>query len=138
MDLTFEPRSADDSPEQFTLSVPTHTQHIGTVRSFVESVGAHYELPEERIEDLKLAVSEICGEANESPTDGRIRVRITHSDSSLDIEVAGIGTGRIGQAGGVDEAPAFRRRLIHALIPDATFDSTEDGMAVRFTVATPG
>ena len=122
-------------PEQLSLTVPTRTQHMGTVRNFVGSVGAHYGLAEEKIEDLKLAVSEICGEANESTSDGRILLRISHSESSLDIEVSGIG--RVdAPADDEVEARAFRRRLIDALIPDATFASTDHGRMVRFTVAT--
>lgn len=124
-------------PERLSLTVPTRAQHMSTVRNFVGSVGAHYGLAEEKIEDLKLAVSEICGEANESTADGRILLRISRSDSSLDIEVSGIGPLEV-RADDEDEARAFRRRLIDALIPDATFASTEDGMMVRFTVVTLG
>jgi anti-sigma regulatory factor (Ser/Thr protein kinase) len=122
-------------PEQLSLSVPTTTGHIGTVRNFVGSVGAHYGLTDEQIEDLKLAVSEICGNANESPADGRIVVRIAHNQTSLDVEVAGIGRTVPDDE---NEAHAFRWRLIDALIPDATFTPTDYGMAVRFKVDTPG
>lgn len=123
------------TPDRLSLSVPTRTEHMGTVRNFIGSVGVHYGLTHEQIEDLKLAVSEICGDANESPSDGRIMVSIVRRDPSLDVEVTGIGRRPTVEPGAdMDEAHAFRRRLIDALIPDPTFAQTGDGLSVRFTV----
>jgi anti-sigma regulatory factor (Ser/Thr protein kinase) len=124
------------SSEHVSLSVPTRTEHIATVRGFLGAAGAHYGLPQEKIEDLKLAVSEICGDATESSMTDRIRVRIAQRDSSLDIQVSGIGRAMSDEAPEGDATRGFRVRLIRALIPDAVVAPSEDGMAVRFQVAT--
>jgi len=125
------------APERVSLSVPTRTEHIGTVRNFVAAVAVHYGLSDDQIEDLKLAVSEICGDANESLADERILVEIGRSASTLDVEIAGIGMPAADATDDAAESRRFRRRLLDALIPDATFTPSDGGMTVRFRVETP-
>jgi Histidine kinase-like ATPase domain len=123
------------SPGSLSLSVPTRTEHIGTVRSFIAAAAAHFGLAEEPIEDLKLAVSEICADANEAPADGRILVHVTGGASALEIQIAGLAWPLPEATRGADPTHVFRRRLIDALIPEAVFTPSDDGAAVRFTVA---
>jgi anti-sigma regulatory factor (Ser/Thr protein kinase) len=122
-------------PQRLSLSVPQGTEHIGTVRAFIGAVGAHYRLGPHEIDDLKLAVSEICGDADASAVEGRIDVHVDRTDHALHVEVTGLGPARSEEGPEAETARAFRRRLIDALIPDAVFAPTDAGMAVRFTVA---
>jgi len=124
--------------QRLSLSVPQGTEHIGTVRAFIGAVGTHHRLAPEEIDDLKLAVSEICGDADASRAVGRIGVHVDRIGDALHVEVTGLGPARSGDGPEADAALAFRRRLIDALIPDAVFARTDRGMAVRFTVAPAG
>lgn len=124
--------------QRLSLSVPAGAEHIGTVRAFIGSVGAHFGLPQDQVDDLRLAVSEICGDPSRWTGDGRIHVRVAETVGALDVEIAGLGDASFSEAAGADGALAFRRRLIDALIPDATFTTSDEGMAVRFAVRASG
>lgn len=129
----------DAGPAQrLSLSVPPGTEHVATVRAFIGAIGAHFGLAPEEIDDLKLAVSEICGDADASQAVGRIGVHVDRTDDALNVEVTGLSPARSDEGPEAEAARVFRRRLIDALIPDAVFAPTGGGMAVRFTVAATG
>jgi serine/threonine-protein kinase RsbW len=53
---------ARQDPE-WAISVDTHTARLADIRKFVEQVAAEVSLEEERVFDLKVAVSEACANA---------------------------------------------------------------------------
>jgi serine/threonine-protein kinase RsbW len=48
---------------EWAISVDSHTARLGDIRRFVEQVAAEVALEEERVFDLKVAVSEACANA---------------------------------------------------------------------------
>ena len=52
-----------DAGSTTTLAIPADPAYVGTVRYFAATIARHEGLPEELIDDLRLAVSEACAEA---------------------------------------------------------------------------
>lgn len=48
------------------LRLPASTDSLGVVRLFATSIGRHVDLPAEVVEDLKLALTEVCSAAIEA------------------------------------------------------------------------
>jgi serine/threonine-protein kinase RsbW len=132
------------------LSVPSRTEYIAVVRLVVASlVSARRSVAAERIDDLKLAVSEACTnamEANlEAPVvDPRVAVRVWEAPERLEICIVDSGKGF-----DPEELPAhppvtdperlnFERGLgiplIRSLVDAVRFDSGPDGTTVRMTL----
>jgi serine/threonine-protein kinase RsbW len=106
------------------------------------------ELGDERVDDLKLAVSEACANAIESCAGGtgetRLRVEWAESPDRLEISVQDEGSGFVSP----DPPPATRGAgsgagladrglgipLIRALVDEVTFTSTLSGTQVRMTL----
>ena len=76
-------------------------------------------------------MSEICAGGRPDAAGGRITLEVVRDAAGLGVEVAGVPL--IDPDAG-DEVAAYRRRLIDALIPQATFTSSSETMAVRFVV----
>lgn len=80
------------------LEIPAEPEFVGLVRLFVSSLATtRRELADDRIDDLKLAVSEACTNAidahADSDTDDRVIVRWGEGDDRLEIEVNDSGPG---------------------------------------------
>jgi anti-sigma regulatory factor (Ser/Thr protein kinase) len=107
---------------------------VGTVRYFAATIARHEGLPEELIDDLRLAVSEACSEAIDAGVTGSIRVALSLEPERIDVEV----TSGSAQSEGEPHAsealvPIYRMQLIRALFPDAKTDPGPR-VRVRFTV----
>ena len=61
-----------DAGSTTTLAIPADPAYVGTVRYFAATIARHEGLPEELIDDLRLAVSEACAEAIDSGVTGSI------------------------------------------------------------------
>lgn len=131
------------------LEIPPRTDHLALVRLVVESSASlDGQIPERRIDDLRLAVSEASANAldaqaaagDESP----VRIRIELDPDTVAVTVT-------DHAGGfdvaaVDPIPAATdpRRLRHerglgiplmrSLVDEVTFTRTDDGTAVRLVI----
>jgi len=107
--------------EALSLDIPAHAAHLATARGFVGSVARHFGCPEESVEDLRLAVTEICTEALEGDAslDG-IDLRAWADHGSLILEIAPRrGSGALGPPERSDADSVERRRaLVSALFPD--------------------
>ncbi len=60
-----------DAVDVRSMHIPPNSKHVSSVRSFVGAIGRSAGCPQETIDDLRLAVTEACGEALEqgaSPT----------------------------------------------------------------------
>ena len=87
---------------------------------FAAGVARSLELDEETADVLRLTLTEICSEAIERRTDGRIAIDV--SADTFPIRIIVVVTGVQGDVarGGSTELP-YRRMLIDALAPDVTF-----------------
>jgi serine/threonine-protein kinase RsbW len=131
--------------ESDTLSIefPPIPAYVGTARLFVAAAARHFEVEEERVEDLKVAVSEACttairvraSAAEEDP----VRVVVRTDAGALTVEVPGAPqeasdpedstTGDLVRSLGVE--------LIRSLFPEAA-SVDEDGFSgIRFSVPRP-
>lgn len=80
------------------LEIPAQPEFVGLVRLFVSSLATtRRELADDRIDDLKLAVSEACTNAIDAhahnDTDDRVVVRWKEGDDRLEIAVNDSGPG---------------------------------------------
>ncbi len=125
------------------LEIPARSVYVGVARLAVASVARHAGLDEERVEDLRIAVSEACANAvlAEDADDGNaraIRIRwhqqadrviLEISDDSShgvpDPEDSIVGTGRLDMSVG----------LLRSLVDECAFERRpEGGLTTRLTL----
>jgi serine/threonine-protein kinase RsbW len=136
-----------DRSDEVELQIPAKPEYVGVVRLFVSALAtARRELPAERIDDLKLVVSEATTNAIES-YDGadvesprvlirwrdepdRFEVRVVDSGRGFDLQkltdrppVTDVNLTRVGRGLGIP--------LIRALVDDVVFERSERGTTVR-------
>src|ERR1700683_3749100 len=132
------------------LSVPSRTEYIAVVRLVVASlVSARRSVADDRIDDLKLAVSEACTnaiEANLAAPGGDQRVDVKVWEAPERLEVCIHDSGRGFDPDQLPEHPPvtdpdrlnFERGLgiplIRTLVDDVRFASSPEGTSVRMTV----
>jgi hypothetical protein len=122
-----------------SLAIPADPAYVGTVRYFAATNARHAGLPEELINDLRLAVSEACAEAIDAGVTGSIRVALSLEPGRIDVEVTSGLIQPEGEAHGPKGlVPIYRLQLIRALFPDAETDQGQGLRVVRFTVGTAG
>lgn len=131
------------------LSIPARPEYVAVARLFVSTfASSRRELDDERIDDLRLAVSEACTNAVEAHVaaglDQPIVVKVLESFDRIDVHV-------IDQGGGFDvealpshppvtdpERLHFERGLgvplIRSLVDAAAFETGEDGTDVRLSI----
>ena len=131
------------------LEIPARAEFVALARLVVSSVAlARRELADDRIDDLKLAVSEACTNAIEShaaiDVDERVTVRCEESDDRLDVLVEDRGAGFDPST--LPEHPPvtdperlnFERGLgiplIRSLVDEVEFETSDAGTAVRLTI----
>ena len=132
------------------LQVPSRTEYIAVVRLVVASlVSARRSVAAERIDDLKLAVSEACTnaiEANMESSDGEppVVVRVWEAPERLEVCIADSGPGFDPEM--LPEHPPvtdpdrlnFERGLgiplIRTLVDDVRFESGPQGTSVWITL----
>ncbi|HUB69678.1 MAG TPA: ATP-binding protein [Acidimicrobiales bacterium] len=131
------------------LDVPSSPEYIAIVRLVVASVAsARRELADERVDDLKLAVSEACTnaiEANRAVRPGApVHIEIWEAPDRLDVNIEDSGPGFDPDK--LDAPPPvtdpdrlnFERGLgiplIRTLVDSAVFVRRETGTSVRMTV----
>lgn len=131
------------------LEVPARPEFVGLARLVVSSLASsRRNLADDRIDDLKLAVSEACTNAIEAhaevDVDERVVVRWRESDDRLEVWVEDRGPGF--DPGSLPEHPPvtdperlnFERGLgiplIRTLVDEVEFDPSESGTAVRMTM----
>jgi serine/threonine-protein kinase RsbW len=131
------------------LEIPARPEFVGLARLVVSSLAStRRELGDDRIDDLKLAVSEACTNAIEAhvedDVDERVVVRWRESADRLEVQVEDRGRGFDPQA--LPEHPPvtdperlnFERGLgiplIRTLVDEVQFDPSESGTAVRMVM----
>ena len=131
------------------LEIPARAEYVGLARLVVSSLASgRRDLPEERIDDLKLAVSEACTNAIEAHHDvdvnERVLVRCSEADDRLEVSIQDRGKGFDPEA--LPEHPPvtdperlnFERGLgiplIRTLVDDVIFEPSPEGTAVRMVM----
>jgi anti-sigma regulatory factor (Ser/Thr protein kinase) len=135
--------------EVIELEIPARAEFVALARLVVSALAASdSNLADERIDDLKLAVSEACTNAIEAHSaagsDERVLVRCRTGEDSLEVCVEDRGDG-FDPAGLPDHPPVtdpdrlkFERGLgiplIRALVDEVEFSPTAQGTAVRLVM----
>ncbi|HZQ28096.1 MAG TPA: ATP-binding protein [Acidimicrobiales bacterium] len=131
------------------LEIPARAEYVGLVRLVVSSLASgRRALAEERIDDLKLAVSEACTNAIEAhhdvDADERVLVRCAEADDRLVVSIRDKGPGFDPDS--LPEHPPvtdpdrlnFERGLgiplIRTLVDEVSFDSSSAGTSVRLVM----
>jgi hypothetical protein len=110
------------------LQIPPQAEYVGTARLFVAAAGRHFELSEEAVADVKVAVSEVCADAIEDrPHPEHLSIVIRPGLEALEVQVSAQPTGIEAdeEAAPSLQVASFERRLreplVHALFPDADY-----------------
>lgn len=111
--------------EPLELEIPPEAEYVGAARLFLAAVGRHFELDEESVADMKMAVSEVCaGAAEDLDSPGVLRISVRPSDDALEVEVAPVAGAKGGQSSAAASwETALREPLVRALFPDASYDA---------------
>ncbi len=135
----------------FLLDVAPDFDQVRTVRLFAAAVARHYGVDEDRVEDVKVAISEAATNSikahRDAGTPAPIRVSAVTQDDRLRFSVTDSGRGfsaRVVPPGRDATSPAgllegsLGLALIRALFPDARIDPNASiGMTVSFVLETP-
>jgi len=140
------------SGELVRLEIPAQPAFVGVARSVVAAIASALDgIDEDRLEDLRVAVSEACTNAVEAhrrdAVDDRIVVRCTTSDEELAVSIEdrradsslSAVADDVPAAPGPDAPPNTSEQrwgiqLIQALVDDARFRETQEGTAVDLVV----
>jgi anti-sigma regulatory factor (Ser/Thr protein kinase) len=121
------------STQRSSLEIPLDSAHILTARLFAGGMSRSLELDDETKDALRLTVTEICSEAIERRSGGRIAIEMEADADSLRVVVTA--TGLLAGEAESAAADAYRQTLIEALAPDATFVEEQDRSIVTFTLS---
>ena len=125
--------------ERFTLDLPHDPTFVATARMFASSLARHFEIDEDVVEDLKLAISEACKRALASTEDARLSVTVARDNGRLVFEVT---QGELPPLKEDTPTPSNEQlaaglslELITALFQDTAITTDADGaQVVRFSV----
>ncbi|MDQ4090543.1 MAG: ATP-binding protein [Actinomycetota bacterium] len=139
--------------EVVELEIPARAEFVALARLVVSAIAASDStLADERIDDLKLAVSEACTNAIEAhgaiATDERVLLRCSADGGTVEVSIQDRGAG-FDPAQLPDHPPVtdpdrlkFERGLgiplIRALVDEVEFSSSQDGTAVRLLMRPAG
>ena len=126
--------SEDDLLE---LQIPPQAEYVGTARLFLAAAGRHFELSEEAVADVKVAVSEVCADAIEDVRrPDHLRIAMRSRVDALEVTVSSQPSGI--EADVADTAPPalqigpperrLREPLVHALFPEAEYEPLEHSL----------
>ena len=123
--------------ELVRLDIPALPAFVGVARSVVATVATSVEgLDDDRLEDLRLAVSEACTNAVEDRVAGdhRVVLSCTLDDDALEVRIEDATDGFSAEA--IAER-GWGLQLINALVDDVAFSRDNGGTAVtlRMTLA---
>jgi serine/threonine-protein kinase RsbW len=135
--------------EVVALEIPARAEFVALARLVVSAMAAtDSELADERVDDLKIAVSEACTNAIEAhdsvATPERVRLRCWSDDRGLEVSIEDRGPG-FDPSGLPDHPPVtdpdrlkFERGLgiplIRALVDEVDITSSGDGTAVHLVM----
>jgi serine/threonine-protein kinase RsbW len=136
-------------PSVVVLEIPPRRDHLALVRLVVSGTASIERLvPERRMEDLRLAVSEACANAvdaqlalgAEQPLVVQIEVARDHVAVSVTDHAGGFDPGEVAPAPRPTDPQRLRHErglgipLMHSQVDEVTFTPTGDGTTVRLVV----
>ncbi len=133
-----------DDKTSFELEMPAKAKYVGLARLLASSIARRMRFSEESIDDLKIAISEMCTNAIVHTGNGRegytpILVRFLAGEGFLTIEVSDRGPG-FDPSRLLDREPedllsrGFGIPLIKSLVDDFACEShVQEGTVVRIT-----
>lgn len=134
--------------ELVRLEIPAQPAFVGVARSVVAAVASALDgIDDDRLEDLRVAVSEACTNAVEShrrdAVDDRVVVRCTTTEDQLSVCIEDTGDGFVPSNVPTPPAPetlptsaerGWGLQLIEALVDEVTFRQTDAGTAVDLVI----
>ena len=135
--------------DDLVLEIAPEPEHVRTARLFAASVARHFNVDEDKVDDLKVAISEACTNSFRAHTAASISdpvlVVASRADDGVRFSVVDAGEGFEPPATGSDHTPAgglfegsLGLTLIRTLFPDVEMTRNQTrGMTVSF-VATAG
>jgi serine/threonine-protein kinase RsbW len=115
--------------ELVTLSVPATTAWVGVVRSLAAGVAARLDLDLDRVEDVRLAVTEACAALLEGVSPGSVlTVRMWEQQQSLVVEV-------VAPTQQTPTQHSFAWTVLAALADDAAAQRQGEQVALRLAFA---
>jgi anti-sigma regulatory factor (Ser/Thr protein kinase) len=116
--------------ELLQLDLPARPAYVGIARSVVTAAAAGLDgLDGERLDDLRLAVSEACTAVVAGGDVDRVVVRCAHDDATLEVAIEDTGAGPAGQRLSDDDGLALH--LLTALVDELVLDEGAEGNAIR-------
>lgn len=111
------------------IRVPADPPALALVRLFAAAIGRHVDLEEEDVEDLKLALTEVCSAAIEAATGDHdaVTVEVGWSADPVELDVHVVSTSMFSTG---DPGSSDRARLLDAL--GVKLRGTDDGRGVAF------
>jgi anti-sigma regulatory factor (Ser/Thr protein kinase) len=117
--------------EMVRLDVPAEAAFVGVARSVITTVATLLEeLDDDRLEDLRLAVSEACTSAVAGGPDRRMVLRCLRDTDHVEVWIESSGSAPLAN----DEA-GFGLQLINALVDEARFEESSGTRAVRLSMS---
>ena len=141
--------STNGTPAPIELEIPARPEYVGLARLVVSSLASSRRtLADDRIDDLKLAVSEVCTNAIEAHADvevsERVLLRWSEADDHLQVQVEDRGQGFDPRSLPTHppvtdpERLNFERGLgiplIRSLVDRVEFDPSQAGTSVRIVM----
>lgn len=135
--------------DTFLLELVAEPKFVSTARLFAATLARQFDCPEDRVQDIKVAISEACSNAIKAHREARIgdpiRILVHTRPRGLTYEVVDIGQGfefeprSRGARGDPTELVegGIGLTLIGALFPGFEVDSAGHGTTLRFTVDLP-
>jgi serine/threonine-protein kinase RsbW len=136
-------------PSVVVLEIPARRDHLALVRLVVSGTASIERLvPERRMEDLRLAVSEACANAvdaqlSRGATDPLV-IRMAVEKDSVEVTVTdhagGFDPGEVTPAPGATDPQRLRHErglgipLMRSLVDDVSFTPTDGGTAVSLVI----
>jgi len=134
------------------LEIPPRRDHLALVRLVVETTAHLGDLPEVRVDDLRLAVSEGCTNALDAQAERGVQLPIT---LGVTVDEAAVTVTITDHAGGFEPATATPapaatdpQRLRHerglgipimrSLVDEVSYEETVDGTVLTLLVRRPG
>lgn len=126
------------------LRVPSDAGYVGLVRLVIAQAARQAGMADERIEDLKLAITEALGTAMRAQTAAgkrpSVRISFGRTDDAFEVAIGGLNlrSQAASRAFGVDQPGAgseFWITLINGLADDVGFAPNGEGVELRFAVS---
>ena len=120
--------------ERFRLEIPADPAYVGTARMFASTLARHFEISDETVEDLKIAVSEGCKRALAAEASDGVAIEVQRDDGRLVFEIEQGDVAPPPSESSDEIAEGLSLELVGALFEDAEVASSPGGRVLRFSV----